>query len=48
MDMLKSFFPFSFKVKEKDVASLIISIVIYLVAGAVRHLAAGMQRRSKG
>jgi len=33
MDMLKKFFPFSFK--SKDVKDLIINIVIYLVAGIV-------------
>lgn len=31
MDMLKKFFPFSFNVKEKDVTSLIVSIIIYIV-----------------
>ncbi len=33
MDTLKKLFPFSFEVK--DVASLIIKIIVYLVAGAV-------------
>ncbi len=33
MDMLKKFFPFSFGVK--DVANLIVKILIYIVAGAV-------------
>lgn len=31
MDMLKKYFPFSFNVKEKDVTSLIVSIIIYVV-----------------
>ncbi|MBQ7345080.1 MAG: hypothetical protein IJW45_03340 [Oscillospiraceae bacterium] len=31
MDILKSLFPFSFKVKEKDTNALVISIIIYVV-----------------
>lgn len=34
MDTLKKLFPFSFKEK-KDVAALIINIIIYVVAGAI-------------
>ena len=35
MDMLKKIFPFSFNVKEKDVTSLIVSIIIYIVVMVV-------------
>lgn len=42
MDMLKKIFPFSFNVKEKDVTSLIVSILIYIavmiVSGIVMAL----------
>lgn len=31
MDILKSLFPFSFNVKEKDTNSLVICIIIYIV-----------------
>ena len=34
MDLLKRFFPFSFRGK-KDVAALIINILIYIIVGAV-------------
>ncbi len=35
MDMLKKFWPTPFKVQEKDVASLIIQLVIFLVVCVV-------------
>lgn len=38
MDMLKKVFPFSFNVKEQDVTSLIVSIIIYLVVMVVSGL----------
>ncbi len=42
MNMLKSFFPFAFKVTEKDVKSLVISIIIHLVAGLVVSIVLGL------
>ena len=42
MDILKQVFPFSFKVKEKDVVGLVVSIVIYLLIGLVAGLALGL------
>lgn len=43
MDMVKKFFPFSFgKVGAKDVNALVVSIIIYLVAGAVLGLVLGL------
>ena len=42
MDQLKPFFPFSFRAQKGDVVSLIISIVIYLVIGAVGSLLIGL------
>ena len=41
MDMLKKYFPFSAKVKEKDVTALVVSIIIYVVASAVVGLVLG-------
>ena len=35
MDILKQVFPFAFKVKEKNVTDLVVSIIIHLVAGAL-------------
>ena len=34
MDMLKKYFPYSFKEK-KDVAALVINIIIHIVVGAI-------------
>ena len=42
MDMLKKFFPFSFKVKEKDVTSLIVSIIIYVVVMVISGVVMGL------
>ncbi len=41
MEMLKKFFPYSFKEK-KDVAALVINIIVYIVAGFVIGVAAGL------
>ena len=41
MDMLKKFFPFSFKEK-KDVAALVINVLIYLVVGLIAGFAIGL------
>ena len=41
MDMLKKFFPLSFKYTD-SVANLIIGIIIYLVAGAVAGAVIGL------
>ena len=35
MDMLKKIWPLPFKVKEKDVVSLVVQLVIFLVVCAV-------------
>ena len=40
MDMLKKFFPYSFGAK--DVASLVVKIIVYLVAGAVAGWIVGL------
>ena len=32
MDKIKPFFPFSFNVKAKDVTSLVVSVIVYIVA----------------
>lgn len=40
MDLLKKVFPFSFKAN--DVASLVVTIIIYLVAGLVIGFALGL------
>ena len=42
MDMLKKFFPFSFNFKAKDVKGLIISLLIYIVAGGVAGFVLGL------
>lgn len=42
MDMLKKFFPFSFRVKSKDVNDLVVSLIIYIVAGFVAGLIFGL------
>ena len=46
MDLLKKFFPFAFKAKKGDVASLVIAIIIFvvigIVGGAVIALCAGI------
>ena len=41
MDMLRKFFPFSFKEK-KDVAALIINVLLYIVAGIVIGFVLGL------
>ena len=41
MDMLKKFFPFSFKEKN-DVTALVINVIIYVVVGAVVGLRIGL------
>ena len=41
MDMLKKFFPFSFKVRVKNWTDLIISLLIYIVIGAVAGVVLG-------
>lgn len=42
MDILQKVFPFSFKVKEKDVTSLIVSIIINIIVAAVGSLVLGL------
>lgn len=42
MDILQKVFPFSFKVKEKDVTSLIVSIIINILVAAVGGLVLGL------
>ncbi len=39
MEMLQKVFPYSLNVKEKDVASLVVSIIIYLVLALVVGIA---------
>lgn len=41
MDMLKKFFPYSFQAK-KDIAALVINIIVYIVVGAVAGLLIGI------
>ena len=41
MDMLKKFFPYSFKAKE-NVTALVINIIVYIVIGAVAGFAIGL------
>ncbi|MBQ7303652.1 MAG: hypothetical protein IJW75_01880 [Alphaproteobacteria bacterium] len=41
MDMLRKFFPFSFKEK-KDIAALIINVLLYIVAGVVIGFVLGL------
>ena len=41
METLKKFFPFSFKEK-KDVAALIVNIIIYVVVGAIAGAVIGL------
>ncbi len=39
MDMLKTFWPFAFKVKEKDVPSFVIALIIFvLICGIIGAL----------
>ena len=38
MDLLKTFFPFSFTAK-KDVVALVVNVIIYLLVGAVAGIA---------
>jgi hypothetical protein len=42
MDMIKKFFPFSFNVKGMDINSLVVSIIIYVVAGFLLGLVFGL------
>ena len=44
MDILKQVFPFSFKVKEKNVVDLVVSIVIYLMIGLIAGFALSLLR----
>lgn len=41
MDMLKKFFPYSFQAK-KDIAALVINIIVYVVVGAVAGFVIGI------
>lgn len=41
MEMLRKFFPFSFKEK-KDIAALIINVLLYIVAGVVIGFVLGL------
>ena len=41
MDMLKKFFPFSFKAKN-NVAALVINLILYIVIGAVIGIVIGL------
>ena len=41
MDMLKKFFPFSYKVRVKNVTDLVVSLLIYIVVGAVAGVVLG-------
>ena len=42
MDMLKTLWPFSFKVKEKDVTSLVVQLIVLIVACAIACVAIGL------
>ena len=42
MDLLKKIFPFSFRTKENDVASLVITIILYMVAGVIAGFVIGL------
>ena len=42
MDMLKTLWPFSFKVKEKDTTSLVVQLIILIVACAIAVVAIGI------
>ena len=42
MDMLKTLWPFSFKVKEKDVTSLVVQLIVLIVACAIAGVAIGL------
>lgn len=42
MDILKQVFPFAFKVKEKDVTDLVVSIIIHIVVAVIGSLILGL------
>jgi hypothetical protein len=42
MDILKLVFPFSFKVKEKNVTDLVVTLIIYVVLAVVGGLLLGL------
>ena len=42
MDLLKTLWPFSFKVKEKDVTSLIVQLIVLIVVCAIAVVAIGI------
>ena len=41
MDILRKFFPFSF-IPKKDVAALVVNLIIYIVVGAVIVIVVGL------
>ena len=42
MDLLKALWPLSFKVKEKDVTSLVVQLIVLIVVCAVAGVAIGL------
>ena len=42
MDMLKKFWPTPFKIKEKDVTSFVVQLIIFIVVCALVGLAIGL------